>query len=118
MQATTFVASRYLVSSKGHHSLSWISKLSIAGIAIGVGAMIVVLAVIDGFEEDAIHLKSATVHWLRHTSISHDVQHRPREHVRDDAGHHHVGVTDQYVEIDLEARYVSARDKPLIPSDD
>ncbi|MGC6404808.1 MAG: tyrosine-type recombinase/integrase [Candidatus Comchoanobacterales bacterium] len=72
----------------------------------------------EGFAEDARHLSVATVHWLRHTSISHDVQHRPREHVRDDAGHHHVGVTDQYVEIDLEARYISAKDKPLVPNTD
>ena len=33
--------------------------------------------------EEAEMLRSATVHWLRHTGISEDVKHRPREHVRD-----------------------------------
>ena len=33
----------------------------------------------DGFEEDALELKTATVHWLRHTGISEDVKSRPRE---------------------------------------
>lgn len=41
----------------------------------------------DGLNEDAGDLKLATVHWLRHTGISEDVKSRPREHVRDDAGH-------------------------------
>ena len=36
----------------------------------------------DGFEEEANGLKSATVHWLRHTGISDDVRTRPREHVQ------------------------------------
>ena len=41
----------------------------------------------DGANEEADILRSATVHWLRHTGISDDVKIRPREHVRDDAGH-------------------------------
>ena len=48
----------------------------------------------EGFSEEADRLETATVHWLRHTGISEDVKIRPREHVRDDAGHgskHHCG---------------------------
>ena len=30
----------------------------------------------DGFEDDAYDLKTATVHWLRHTGISEDVKRR------------------------------------------
>ena len=33
-----------------------------------------------GNQEEANNLRMATVHWLRHTGISEDVKHRPREH--------------------------------------
>ncbi len=67
----------------------------------------------QGHNSEADFLKEATVHWLRHTAISHDVQQRPREHVRDDAGHRSVSVTDRYIEIDLEARHATARNKVM-----
>ena len=41
----------------------------------------------EGLGEEAAELKEATVNWLRHTGTSQDVADRPREHVRDDAGH-------------------------------
>jgi len=65
----------------------------------------------DGFKEDAEMLMAATVHWLRHTGISEDVKIRPREHVRDDAGHSSSAITDQYIDIELRARHASARKK-------
>lgn len=65
----------------------------------------------DGMEQDAAELKSATVHWLRHTGISEDVKHRPREHVRDDAGHSSMATTDRYVESDRRERHLSGRKK-------
>ncbi|EKE00983.1 MAG: hypothetical protein ACD_21C00250G0056 [uncultured bacterium] len=64
-------------------------------------------------EDAAQDLETATVHWLRHTAISADVEHRPREHVRDDAGHESSTVTDRYIDIDRIARHDSARDKQL-----
>lgn len=64
--------------------------------------------------DDAQDLATATVHWLRHTSISVDVEYRPREHVRDDAGHENITITDRYIEIDRIARHESAKDKPLM----
>lgn len=64
---------------------------------------------------EAEDLAAATVHWLRHTAISADVEHRPREHVRDDAGHESSVVTDRYIDIDRRARHDSARDKQLKP---
>ena len=67
----------------------------------------------DGFEDDAIDLKAATVHWLRHTGISEDVKIRPREHVRDDAGHASMATTDRYIESDRRERHHSGRRKPL-----
>ena len=67
----------------------------------------------DGLEEDAMDLKAATVHWLRHTGISEDVKIRPREHVRDDAGHASMATTDHYVESDLRERHASGRKKRI-----
>lgn len=65
----------------------------------------------DGFIEDADMIMVATVHWLRHTGISEDVKIRPREHVRDDAGHSSSAITDQYIDIELRARHASAKKK-------
>lgn len=65
----------------------------------------------DGFSDDADILMAATVHWLRHTGISEDVKIRPREHVRDDAGHSSSAITDQYIDIELRERHASARKK-------
>ena len=61
--------------------------------------------------EEAEMLRSATVHWLRHTGISDDVKHRPREHVRDDAGHSSSAITDRYIDIELKDRANTARGK-------
>ncbi len=69
----------------------------------------------SGFEEDADALMSATVHWLRHTGISEDVKTRPREHVRDDAGHSSSAITDKYIDIELRARHASAKSKTIKP---
>lgn len=67
----------------------------------------------DGQQEEARNLKVVTVHWLRHTGISEDVKHRPREHVRDDAGHSSSAITDRYVDIELKERAKSAKNKPI-----
>ena len=65
----------------------------------------------------AADLQSATVHWLRHTAISADVQHRPADHVRLDAGHESIITTTRYIDIDRTERHASARQKQLINSD-
>lgn len=65
--------------------------------------------------EEADNLGSATVHWLRHTGISDDVKTRPREHVRDDAGHSSSATTDRYIDVELQARYLSAQKKQIEP---
>ncbi len=67
----------------------------------------------DGHEEEADSLMKATVHWLRHTGISDDVKHRPREHVRDDAGHGSGAITDKYIDVDLKERHHSAKNKVI-----
>lgn len=67
----------------------------------------------EGFVEEAESLTEATVHWLRHTGISEDVKHRPREHVRDDAGHSSSAITDKYIDIEKRERHATAKRKPI-----
>lgn len=69
----------------------------------------------DGKQDEAQDLMVATVHWLRHTAISADVEYRPREHVRDDAGHENATITDRYIDTDRIARHESAKHKKLKP---
>jgi site-specific recombinase XerD len=71
----------------------------------------------DGLADDALELRTATVHWLRHTGISEDVKTRPREHVRDDAGHGSSAITDKYIDIERRERHASAKNKPIGPND-
>lgn len=69
----------------------------------------------DGFTEEAEQLKAATVHWLRHTGISDDIKFRPREHVRDDAGHGSGAITDHYIDVELRERHASGKNKKIKP---
>lgn len=69
----------------------------------------------QGEAEEADALQAATVHWLRHTGISEDVKTRPREHVRDDAGHGSSAITDRYIDVERQARHNSARGKKINP---
>ena len=64
--------------------------------------------------DEAEILRTATVHWLRHTGISDDVKIRPREHVRDDAGHSSSSITDQYIDVELQERAASAKKKIIL----
>ncbi len=67
----------------------------------------------QGLKEEAEAMMDATVHWLRHTGISDDVKIRPREHVRDDAGHSSSAITDRYVDVELKERHKSAKKKKI-----
>lgn len=67
----------------------------------------------DKFYDESSMLKDATVHWLRHTGISNDIKLRPREHVRDDAGHSSSSITDKYINITLRERHESAKNKKI-----
>ena len=69
----------------------------------------------DNFFDEAEQLMNATVHWLRHTGISDDVKIRPREHVRDDAGHSSSAITDKYIDIELRDRHRTGKQKKLKP---
>ena len=65
--------------------------------------------------DEAEDLATATVHWLRHTAISNEVEFRPREHIRDDVGHENPATMDKYIDIDRNARHHSAQLKRLKP---
>lgn len=52
VSVTTFLARRYMQAGRNNRFFSWISVLTIAGVAIGVAAMIVVWSVINGFEAE------------------------------------------------------------------
>lgn len=52
MRTAFFIATRYLQSNRENRFFSWITVLSVAGVAIGVAAMTVVLSVINGFEKE------------------------------------------------------------------
>ena len=67
----------------------------------------------EGFSEEADRLQTATVHWLRHTGISEDVKIRPREHVRDDAGHGSSAITDRYIDVERAERHATAKLKTV-----
>lgn len=69
-----------------------------------------------GQMDEADSINAATVHWLRHTGISEDVKIRPREHVRDDAGHSSSATTDRYIDVELQARHQSAQKKIIEPT--
>jgi len=67
----------------------------------------------QGLKEEAEAMMDSTVHWLRHTGISEDVRIRPREHVRDDAGHGSSAITDRNIDIELTERHRFAKMKKI-----
>lgn len=71
-----------------------------------------------GKKDEAEDLATATVHWLRHTAISSEVEYRPREHIRDDVGHENPATMDKYIDTDRVARHQSAQSKRLKPAVD
>src|SRR3990167_465282 len=66
-------------------------------------------------DDEADSLETATVHWLRHTGISDDVNKRDRPimHVRDDAGHESIITTGGYSDVEMKDRHKSAKNKTV-----
>ena len=59
----------------------------------------------EGFIDEALALREATTHWLRHTGASQDIATRPLKHMADDLGHASMGTTDQvYIQSDMKER--------------
>ena len=52
MNFSSFTALRYINSTHKNYYFSWITILSILGIAIGIGALILVISLMNGFEKE------------------------------------------------------------------
>ena len=50
MSLTIDIAKRYLFGKKSTNAINWITGISVAGIAIGTAALILILSVFNGFE--------------------------------------------------------------------
>lgn len=63
----------------------------------------------DGHIEESVGIRKATVHWMRHTGISYDLNVKKRSitHVRDDAGHGSINITDKYWDVTKDERHSS-----------
>lgn len=66
---------------------------------------------------DYENLLHSSAHWLRHTAISEDIKHRPKEHVKEDAGHSSFLTTERYIESDRQERHQTSVAKGLTPND-
>lgn len=66
MQYELFIGLRYTRAKRRNHFISFISLISMCGIALGVAALIVVLSVMNGFEDELRNrLTSVTGHaWV------------------------------------------------------
>ena len=58
MKYELLIGRRYLRSSRGNRFVSFISTISMAGVAIGVAVLIVVLSVMNGFEREGASASS------------------------------------------------------------
>ena len=67
MKLEFFIALRYLRSPKKSRSISFITNIAIVGVTIGVAALIVVLSIMNGFEQD---LKKALIGANAHLTLS------------------------------------------------
>ncbi|OXY83753.1 tyrosine-type recombinase/integrase [Oceanimonas doudoroffii] len=72
-------------------------------------------AMADGFDQDAGEMRTLTVHGIRHTGITHDINYngRPLSHVQADAGHDSIDTTSQYLHTGKVERHESAANKRL-----
>jgi lipoprotein-releasing system permease protein len=62
-----FIGRRYLRSARGNRFVSFISMISMAGIALGVAVLIVVLSVMNGFEQE---LRDRILSMTAHATIT------------------------------------------------
>lgn len=69
----------------------------------------------DGMIEDAKAMRLLSVHNIRHTGITHDINlhGRPLSHVQADAGHESIDTTSQYLHTSQSDRHQSAANKPI-----
>ncbi len=73
-----FVALRYLTSKHKEKFISIISLISVLGVAVGVAALIVVIAVMNGFDND---LKEKMIGTNAHIVVESDYGMKPSEEI-------------------------------------
>lgn len=66
MPVISFIARRYLSSRRNRGFISFITLIGIAGIALGVAALIITLSILDGFEKT---IKGNVVSFTAHMEI-------------------------------------------------
>ena len=59
MKFPFYIARRYAVAKKSHHSINIITGISVAGVAIATAAMVCILSVFNGFEDMVARLFTA-----------------------------------------------------------
>ena len=64
-----FIGLRYTRAKRRNHFISFISLVSMAGIALGVMALITVISVMNGFEQE---LRSRILGMVAHVTVSGD----------------------------------------------
>ena len=101
-----FVGLRYLRTHRSNHFVSFVTVASVAGVALGVAALIVVLSVMNGFENE---LRGRLLSMAGHASVVPGDEPTSWLTVRDSlAGYPGVAAAAPYVE--LEAMLASGRE--------
>lgn len=59
MKFPIFIARRYLFAKKSHHAINIITLVSVAGVAVGTMALVIVLSVFNGFERVILSMFNA-----------------------------------------------------------
>ncbi|HSV88613.1 MAG TPA: ABC transporter permease, partial [Bacteroidales bacterium] len=59
MKFPIFIARRYLFAKKSHNAINIITLVSVAGVAVGTMALVIVLSVFNGFERVILNLFNA-----------------------------------------------------------
>lgn len=92
-----FIGLRYTRAKRRNHFISFISLVSILGIAVGVAALIIVISVMNGFDKE---LKSRILGMVSHATVTgvDDTVHEWRRAIELARGNPHVEGAAPYVE--------------------
>ncbi len=100
-----YIARRYLVAKKSHNIINVISAISVAGVAIGAAALIIVLSVFNGFDRLVVSLFSTFNSEIRVTPArgkTFDIAAFPLDRIRAIPGVQHVA---EVIEEDVLMKY-------------
>ncbi len=89
-----YLGLRYFFSKKGNRYISWVSGISIAGIALGVVALILTLAILNGFEGE---VTKRIIRFIPHLVISGELRES------DLAGEQYPEIVERYQQLERKA---------------